>query len=121
MKRKRKVIGLVENIHISGKKSNGGVREIKVKAKIDTGASRSSISKELAKKLRLGRHSRRTTIVKSAFGRERRKLIKIEVRLRGKALKAFFSVADRKHMPHRVLIGQNILRMGRFLIDPLKQ
>lgn len=117
---KRKVIGLVENVYIRGKNRNGEVRGIKVKAKIDTGASRSSISKELAQKLRLGRHSRRTTIVKSALGRERRKLIKIEIRLKGKALKAFFSVADRKHMPHRVLIGKNVLRMGRFLVDPLK-
>ena len=117
-KMKRKILGLVEIVYIKGKYSNGKSRELKVRAKIDTGATRSSISKTLVRKLRFGK-ARRTAIIKSAFGKERRKLIKIPIRLRGKVLKAFFSIADRRHLAHRVLIGQNVLRMGKFLIDPL--
>ena len=52
--------------------------------------------------------------------KERRKLVKVHVRLKGKVLRAFFSVAERKHLAHSVLIGQNVLKLGKFLIDPLK-
>ena len=118
-KMKRKTIGLVEDIYIRVDSGNGAVRDVRVKAKIDTGASMSSISKRLAKRLGL-EHHHRTAIVKSALGKERRNLIKVSIRMRGKALKAFFSVADRKNLIHKVLIGQNVLRLGRFLVDPLR-
>lgn len=116
---KRKVLGLIEHISIIGEDSKGRERGLIIKAKVDTGASRSSISKNLVKKLNLGPH-KKTTLIKSAIGVERRKVIKVRIRLKGKTLKAFFSVANREHMTYGVLIGQNILRMGRFLVDPLK-
>lgn len=116
---KRKVLSLIEIVYIKGKSGNGEPKEIKVRAKVDTGACKSSISKSLVKKLRLG-PVRKTTIIKSVLGKERRKLIKVPIKLKGKNLKVFFSVADRRHMNYNILIGQNILRLGKFLIDPLK-
>ena len=118
-KMKRKVIGLVEEIYIRIDSENGGSREVKVKAKIDTGASMSSISKRLVSRLKLQLHHR-TAMVKSALGRERRTMLKLPIRMHGKHLKAFFSVADRKNLAHKMLIGQNILKLGKFVIDPLK-
>lgn len=118
MKEKRKVLGLIEHIYIRGK-ANEGRQEMKVKAKVDTGACKSSISKSLVRKYNLGPIKRMTT-VKSALGREKRKVIKVPVRIRGKKLRAFFSIANRGHMAYNILIGQNILKMGKFLIDPLK-
>jgi len=32
-----------------------------------------------------------------------------------------FTLADRSHMTFPMLIGQNILTKGKFLIDPLKE
>ena len=116
---KRKVLGLVEPITIVGKNSNGRITDLKIKAKVDTGASRSSISKDLVKKLNLGLY-KKTTLVRSALGSERRRLVKAQVSLKGKTMKVFFSVADRRHLTHRVLIGQNMLKLGKFLVDPLK-
>jgi len=116
---KRNTIGLIENISIKVDSGNGTVKNVKVRAKVDTGASMSSISKRLVKRLGLVHHHR-TAIVKSALGKERRNLIKLSIRMHGKALKAFFSVADRKNLSYKVLIGQNVLRLGKFLVDPLK-
>ncbi len=116
---KRRVLGLVENVYIKVDSSQGNVREVKVKAKIDTGASMSSISKRLVSRLKLQLHHR-TAMVKSALGRERRTMIKLPIKMHGKHLKAFFSVADRKNLAHKMLIGQNILKLGKFVIDPLK-
>ena len=104
---KRKVLGLVENLYIKVRKGDV-VEEIKVRAKVDTGASKSSISKGLVKKLDLG-PVRRTATIRSALGTEKRHIIKVPIKLRGKHLKVFFSVANRKHMKYGVLIGQNIL------------
>ena len=116
---RRKALGLIETIYIKGEFSNGKKRELKIKAKVDTGASKSSISKSLVKKLNLG-PVKKTTTVKSALGREERNVIKIPIKLKGKRLKAFFSIADRRHMSYDVLLGQNILKLGKFLVDPLK-
>ena len=114
----RKILGLIETIGII-KKEDNKLKEIKVKAKVDTGASRSSISKSLVKKYNLGPY-RKTTIIKSAMGREKRKVIKLTVKMKNKKIRAFFSVANRKHMKYNMLIGKNILKLGKFLIDPLK-
>jgi len=107
---KRKILGLIETVYI---------KDTKVRAKVDTGASKSSISKSLVKKLGLGT-IKKTTIIKSALGKEKRKIIKAPIKIKGKNLKAFFSVANRKHLSYSVLIGKNILKLGKFLIDPLK-
>lgn len=116
---KRKVLGLVENIYIRIDSGDGSAKIVKVKAKVDTGASMSSISKRLVSRLRLKLHHR-TAIVKNALGKERRTMIKLPLKIHGKHLKAFFSVADRKNLAYKMLIGQNILKLGKFVIDPLK-
>ncbi|MBU2496439.1 MAG: RimK/LysX family protein [Nanoarchaeota archaeon] len=116
----RKILGIIETIGIIRRDSDGKLKSVKVRAKVDTGASRSSISKVLVKKYNLG-PVRKTTIIKSAMGREKREVIKITVKVKGKRIKAFFNVANRKHMKYNMLIGKNVLKLGKFLIDPLKQ
>ncbi len=107
------IIGLSENIIIKGPE---GTKE--VAAKVDTGATKSSIDSSLAAYLKLGPIVR-TRLVKSAHGNSIRPMIEVEIELAGQKLKEQFTIADRAHMKYKILIGQNILK-DYFLIDPSK-
>lgn len=108
------VIGLLENITLV---LNGNKKK-DVIAKIDTGATKSSIDMALATKLCLGPVIK-SKMVKSAHGNKLRPIIEVEIELAGKKIKSEFTLADRSHMKYKVLVGQNILKDG-FLIDPTK-
>lgn len=88
-------------------------------ARIDTGATKSSIDKKLAEELHLVTID--TRMVKSAQGKSMRPLVKAQIAFAQKTITATFTVADRKHMKYAVLIGQNILKKQGFLIDPDKE
>jgi len=109
----RTIVGLTEKIKV---KSNSNVKELT--ARIDTGATKSSIDIILASELRLGPviDSR---LIKSAHGAKLRPVVKVEITMCGRTVSANFTLADRNHMKYPVLIGQNILKKG-FLIDPNK-
>ena len=106
----RIVIGLTEEVTIDSKS--------KTRARIDTGATRSSMDLKLAEELHLGPIIRRKT-VKSAHGSRLRPIIECWIEIRGKKIKTEFTLADREHMKYRVLIGQNVLKTEKFLVDPL--
>lgn len=105
------VIGMTEEITVCGK--NGCKTVI---ARIDTGATKSSIDLRLAKELDLG-PAIKTKLVKSAHGIKERPVVNVKVQFAGKDREYQFTIADRTHMRYRILIGRNILRHG-FLIDP---
>jgi len=107
----RQIIGLTEIITIIGSKTTK-----KAVARIDTGATKSSIDKDLAAELGLG-PTLRTTMIRSANGRSQRNLVKATIEIGNSKIDTEFSVADRTHMRFRVLLGQNILNEG-FIIDP---
>jgi len=111
---KRPILGLTEKTIIYGQG-----KQKTIIARIDSGATRSSIDKSLAKKLKLG-PGPRTKLVKSSHGISRRPISEIKVKIDGKTLKGDFTLAERSHMTYKVLIGQDILKKGKFLIDPLK-
>ncbi len=113
---RRPILGLIEHVLIIG---NKGLQE-KVLARIDTGATSSSIDERLAEKLDLGPMVR-SKLVKSAAGSKRRPLIRVKIKINGTVMEEEFTVADRAHMTYPLLIGQNILKKERFLIDPLKK
>lgn len=108
----RAVIGFIEKV--SCLSSDGDM--ITVKARIDSGATKSSIDQELAQKLGL------TTIVgektiRNAHGTAKRKLIEMTIEIANKTITEKFTLADRSTLRFPVLIGRNILKKG-FLIDP---
>jgi len=105
------VIGLVEPVTIF---TRLGVRKT-IMAKIDTGASKSSIDVNLASQLKLGPIIK-SKLVKSASGNKLRPVIESDIQLADKKMNEEFTLADRWHMKYRVLIGQNVLRHG-YLID----
>src|SRR3989344_8856366 len=108
---KKIILGLTERIVIQGHDG-----EHMALAKIDTGASKSSIDLNLALNLKLGPVVE-SRIVKSAHGNKLRPVIDADILLGGKRVRAKFTLADRGHMRYKVLIGENILR-GGYLIDP---
>jgi len=114
MVEKRTILGLTEKISVYGPKEKE-----QVVARIDTGATASSIDLKLSAKLGLGPITR-TKVVKSASGSKLRPMIRVRVNIGGEEMEEDFSIADREHMTYSVLIGQNILKKGKFLIDPCK-
>ena len=108
------IIGLSEKVTNYGKKKRKTVR-----ARIETGATKSSIDVKLAAELNLGPVIK-SKLVKSAHGNKLRPVIRGEVKLAGKKIKGEFTLADRTHMKYGCLIGQNLLKEG-FLINPSKR
>lgn len=105
--KEKTIIGLIEEVSI-----NNHI----VSARIDTGAATSSIDMGLAITLQLGPLIAKRTIV-SAHGKRVRPVIKANITLKGRTIKASFTVVSRTHMRYPILIGRNILRKN-FLIDP---
>ena len=110
------ILGLIEHVTVYGSKD----KEAKVLARIDTEATSSSIDYALAEELQLGPVIS-SKVVKSASGIKKRPTIKVKISLKGTRIEEEFTLADRSHMTYRILLGQNILKKGNFLIDPLKK
>lgn len=108
------IIGITEKVILIGTK---GKKE--VMAKIDTGASKSSIDEKLAEELGMTDNVG-AVLVKTAHGNRRRPVIKEILKIKGRVMHVKFTVADRKHMKYRVLIGMNVLKKD-FLIDPTRK
>jgi len=113
---KKVVIGLTEKVKIEAKK--GGKRTIK--AKIDTGATKSSMDTTLAKELKVGPVVK-SRVVKSAHGNSLRPVVMPTIEIAGKKIRRQFTLADRKHLKYSILIGVNVLKKGNFTVDPSKK
>lgn len=110
----KKVIRLVARVVIGGP---GG--EESVRAKVDTGADRTTVSRELAKRLKLTPTGSMVTVKVSAGSQTvERPLVEATITLKGKPFRLKVGVADRSLMRYGVIIGRDILRSGDFLIDP---
>ncbi|MBU1976240.1 MAG: RimK/LysX family protein [Nanoarchaeota archaeon] len=105
------VLGIIEDVEFKLEDEN-----MIIQAKIDTGATKSSIDIKLASELKLGPIVK-SKLVKSAHGTKLRPIVWADIVLKGKPLRAEFTLADRTHMTYPVLIGVNILKQG-FLVDP---
>ncbi len=109
----RIILGLIEKVKILTPEG----KEREVLARIDTGATTSSMDLKLAKNLELS-NFKASKMIKSASGIGIRKVIKVKIQIKDKILERKFTLADRSHMTYQILIGQNILKNGNFLIDP---
>ena len=113
---RRKIIGVIEQVLLRG--PNG---EIQVRAKIDTGAARTSLDTDLAKKLGLGPVERRVRIRSAAAERpEDRDVVKATLVIDSRVFEAHVAVTDRKDMKYHVIVGMDVLRKSEFLISPRK-
>jgi hypothetical protein len=107
------VIGVVCHVVITGNH-----REETVLAKIDTGASRTSVDVDLAAQVGLGPVTDTVKIrAASSNHTEVRPLVQARVRLADQWFELPVNITDRKDMKYPVIIGMDILTKGRFLID----
>jgi len=110
----RTIVGLTEYVVVKG-----AVETKDLIARIDTGATKSSIDLMLASKLGLGPVVD-SKLIKSAYGIRLRPVVQADIMIAGRLIRAKFTLADRLHMRFPVLIGQNILKRG-FLVDPSRR
>jgi hypothetical protein len=108
----RSIVGLVEYVMLKGKDG-----QKKILARIDTGAVNSAIDARLVAELTLGPIVK-TKSIKSTHGNSLRPVIMVDLELKKINLHEEFTVADRGHMKYPALIGQNILKKYKFLVDP---
>lgn len=107
------IIEALEEIKIKGKGE-----KVKILAKVDTGAWRTSIDRNLAQTLNLLRPDNviRTKKVRSSLGKEERPIITLTYWLKGVKITTIAGVADRRNLKRKVIIGRRDL--GRFLVKP---
>lgn len=110
----KKTIGVFEETEVQ---SFMGER-VSVKAKIDTGAYRSSIDEGLARRLDLLNPENviLERFYRSALGREKRPLIELVFWLKGRKVKTTASVANRSGLKRPMIIGRRDLKS--FLVTP---
>lgn len=104
------VLKAVENVTLI----KGG-NKIKIAAKVDTGAYRTSICRSIAEKLKVGKPIKKK-YVQSSLGGEWREIYEIKMILSGKKFETQVFVADRESMRFDVIIGRRDLK--NYLVDP---
>lgn len=112
-----KTIKAVEQVKVY----SAGGKKVKVLARIDTGALRSSIDRKFAQDLGLLSEDnilwRKRYAYRSATGKQSRPVIGLTLRLAGRKIKTSASVANRTKLATPLLIGRYDL--SGFLVDPI--
>jgi alpha-L-glutamate ligase-like protein len=114
---KRRTIGVREQVLIFDAESAPHEHT----ARIDTGAYRSSIDRDLAESYGLLKNasSPQRAKTKSALGEEERLVIPVTFLLAGQRISTEVTLAVRGHLKHELLVGRRDL--GPFLIDPTRK
>lgn len=109
-------IGIVEEVTIRGSKG-----DIRILAKIDTGAARTTLDTDLAARAGLGPvFDRVRTRSAAADEPEERDVVEAKIVIAGREFDVAVAVTDRKDMRYHMIVGMDILRDSGFLIDPSK-
>ena len=95
--------------------------EIQVRAKIDTGATRTSIDTDLAKKIGLGPVERRVrTRSASAERPEERDVVRATLVIDSRVFETHVAVTEHKDMRYHMFVGRAVLKKSNFLVSPRK-
>jgi hypothetical protein len=105
----RPVVGVVEWVKVKGEK---GMK--KVKAKVDTGAARTSIDSKLSSVV--GLVPLADTVASTPTSRP---IMRAEIIIHQQRFTLRVSVEDRSKMKYPVLIGRDLLQESNFIIDPV--
>lgn len=88
---------------------------LRLMARVDTGATLSSIDQQLALKLGFNQAIRKIS-VRNAHGTTLRQVVKIPFLIKGQKRVAEFTLAERSNLDYSVLLGRSSL--NGFLVDP---
>lgn len=105
-----RLLGVIEKVTIYGENTKKVVR-----AKIDTGAYRTSIDVDLVHELGLDKHHK-LVHVRSGSGRQRRRTVKLNFKLKDKKIKTIATYTERSHLRFPIIIGRK--DMKGFFVDP---
>ena len=110
----KKITGVFEEVQVQ----NFMGEKYPIKAKIDSGAYRTSIDEEVARRLDLlnPENVLLEKYYKSSLGREKRQLIELVFWLKGRKIKTVASISDRSNLKRPMIIGRRDLK--GFLITP---
>jgi alpha-L-glutamate ligase-like protein len=107
------MLGVIEKITIYGNENKKKV----VRAKVDTGAYRTSIDSDLVDELALDPHGTFVR-VRSGSGRQKRRTVKLKFKMQGHEMETIATYTPRGHLRFPVIIGRK--DMKGFLVDPTK-
>ncbi|HUS51919.1 MAG TPA: sugar-transfer associated ATP-grasp domain-containing protein [Candidatus Bathyarchaeia archaeon] len=111
-----KILNSIEEVKVRSQDK----KKVPVPARIDTGAFRSSIDRQLAKELGLLTKKnilwRDKFAYRSAAGKQTRSVINLTIWLAGRKVQTSASIADRSKMKTLLMIGRNDL--GGFIVRP---
>jgi hypothetical protein len=110
MNRPKTKVGFKEKVTFVGIK-----KEKTVLARIDTGAKRCSIDRNLAEEIGIGKVIKLKK-VKSALGETDRPIVKLLIKIAGRKIRAFCGISDRAKLKYPALIGRNVLKRG-FVVE----
>lgn len=105
------ILSVIEKVTIFG-----NTKKQTVRAKIDTGAYRTSIDSDLVDALGLDPHGTFVR-VRSGSGRQKRRTVKLRFKLKGKEIETIATYTPRGHLRFPVIIGRK--DMKGFLVDPM--
>ncbi len=111
--KKKIIVGLIEPVKVIGKKI------VSATAKIDTGAARSCIDETVAKEVGLNPVVKFVRVKSATTGGApyiRRPVFKAKIEIAKRIIPVEVSIADRKHLKQKVLVGRDVIR-SNFLVD----
>ncbi len=108
------ILGKEEPVELS---TGASEESIEVLAKVDTGASYSSIDRGLAKRLGIDLKNPEDKVeIESSFGDKVRPLVRVQIKVAGKSLDTLVTVADRDELSKDMLLG--IRDLEGFTVKP---
>lgn len=108
---KKQTIGLIEPVTLYNKD-----RSITLPALIDTGATRTSIDKSIAKELGISKIVGKVNVKSKTEKNLYRDLVVCDIEIKGKRFTKKVSLSNRKDMFTKVLIGRDIIH-NNFIVD----
>jgi hypothetical protein len=107
---------VIESVVVRGKRG-----EVKVHAKVDTGASRTTVDTDIAARAGLG-PVLGTVRIRQSISRdaETRPLVEAVLVIGGETFDVAAAIADRSEMKYHVIVGMDILGRAKFLVDPAR-